>query len=110
EISAEEAVKAYHGVLQKLGVKPHRSLEEDMQLQTNVMNYGGTGAVISTSSPSQGAATTAKKCACGCNGKKKACPAPSEAPAVANGEPDFKRMTAAQKVAYHKARWDRILG
>jgi hypothetical protein len=27
-----------------------------------------------------------------------------------NGEPDFRRMTPAQKVAYHKARWDRILG
>ena len=26
EISAEEAVRAYHGVLQQLGIKPHRSL------------------------------------------------------------------------------------
>src|SRR5207248_11755545 len=47
EISAEEAVRAYHGVLQKLGVRPHRSLEDDMQLQTNVMNYGGSGTTIS---------------------------------------------------------------
>ena len=23
---------------------------------------------------------------------------------------DFSKMTAAQQVAYHKARWDRILG
>src|SRR5206468_8716602 len=46
EISAEEAVKAYHGVLQRLGVKPQRSLEDDMKLQTNVMSYGGTGATI----------------------------------------------------------------
>jgi hypothetical protein len=27
-----------------------------------------------------------------------------------NGEPDFKTMTPAQKVAYHRARWDRIFG
>jgi hypothetical protein len=27
-----------------------------------------------------------------------------------HGEPDFASMTPAQKVAYHKARWDRILG
>src|SRR5262249_37812197 len=47
EISAEEAVHAYHEVLQKLGVKPFRSLEDDMQLQTNVMNYGGNGKVTS---------------------------------------------------------------
>lgn len=30
EVSLEEAVAAYHGVLQKLGVKPHRSLDDDM--------------------------------------------------------------------------------
>src|SRR2546430_8351554 len=47
EISAEEAVRAYHGVLQKLGVAPHRPLQDDMQLQTNVMNYGGNGVVTS---------------------------------------------------------------
>src|SRR5207302_7168903 len=46
-ISAEEAVRAYHGVLQQLGVQPLRSLQEDMTLQTNVMNYGGNGKVIS---------------------------------------------------------------
>jgi hypothetical protein len=26
------------------------------------------------------------------------------------GEPDFTKMTPAEKIAYHKARWDRILG
>src|SRR5205807_4231127 len=47
EIDAEEAVRAYHGVLQRFGVRPHRSLEEDMQLQTNVMSYGGNGVTRS---------------------------------------------------------------
>src|SRR5947199_1488387 len=47
EITAEEAVKAYHGVLQALNVKPQRSLADDMVLQTGVMNYAGTGKVIS---------------------------------------------------------------
>jgi len=86
DISAEDAVKAYHGVLQKLGIKPHRSLEEDMQLQTGVMNYAGSGTVVSL---------PVKK-----EAKKR--------PGVA-AEPDFNRMTAAEKLAYHKARWDRIL-
>src|SRR5207253_686142 len=36
EITAEDAVRAYHGVLQHLGIRPQRSLEDDMQLQTNV--------------------------------------------------------------------------
>ena len=33
-----------------------------------------------------------------------------KAKAESNGTVDFSKMTAAQKVAYHKARWDRILG
>src|SRR5947209_5812704 len=47
EITAEEAVPAYHAVLQKLGIAPQRSLEEDMQLQTNVMNYAGSTVIMS---------------------------------------------------------------
>src|SRR5262249_9732369 len=39
-VGPEEAVRAYHAVLHNLRIKPHRSLEEDMTLQTNVMNYG----------------------------------------------------------------------
>ena len=34
----------------------------------------------------------------------------TDAEPSANGEPDFRKMTAAQKMAYHRARWDRILG
>jgi hypothetical protein len=101
EITAEEAVRAYHGVLQQLGVRPHRSLEEDLVLQTGVMNYGGSGVTVSVP-----AATPAKAaCACGCSGNGTKCVATH-----ANGEPDFRTMTPAQKVAYHKVRWDRILG
>src|SRR4051794_12477059 len=46
-IAPEEAVRAYHGVLQALGVRPQRSLEEDMTLQTGVMSYGGNGKIVS---------------------------------------------------------------
>jgi hypothetical protein len=87
EISAEEAVQAYHGVLQSLGVKPLRPLQDDMVLQTAVMSYGGNGATISL---------PAKK--------------PVAAKKTPNAEPDFTKMTAAEKVAYQKQRWDRILG
>jgi hypothetical protein len=92
ELSAEEAVRAYHGVLQELGVRPHRPLEEDMRLQTNVMNYAGNGVAVGLPAGGQ--------------------PAPPVLPSNPNGtgEPDFRKMTPAQKIAYHKARWDRILG
>ena len=36
-----EAVKAYHGALKKKGIRPHRELNDDLVLQTNVMSYGG---------------------------------------------------------------------
>jgi len=85
EVSAEEAVRAYHGVLQKLGIRPHRSLEDDLHLQTNVMSYAGDGVA-------------------------RGLPAGPAAKPAANGQADFRTMTAAEKVAYHKARWDRILG
>lgn len=108
-LTAEEAVKAYHGVLQQLGLKPHRTLKDDMQLQTNVMSYGGNGKVVSSpSTPSPRAATRGlsepkKGCGCGCNG---AC----ASKAATDGEPDFSKMTHAEKIAWHKAKWDRILG
>jgi hypothetical protein len=92
EVGPEEAVKAYHGVLQKLGIRPWRPLDEDLKLQTNVMNYGGSGTSVSV--PASASKTPATK---------------SGQPAN-NGAVDFSKMTAAEKVAYHKAKWDRILG
>jgi hypothetical protein len=110
EITPEEAVRAYHAVLQHLGVRPHRALEEDMKLQTNVMSYGGNGTTISVPQSANGKAASAAKgkdhtdCGCSCGGRCQA------SPVTESGEPDFRKMTAAQKVAYHRARWNRILG
>ncbi len=114
EISAEEAVRAYHGVLQHLGIKPYRSLADDMQLQTNVMSYGGNGVIVSVP-PSPAAAKTTKQsvAACACkNTAQAACACADKKPTKTemNGAVDFTKMTAAQKIAYHKTRWDRILG
>ena len=33
-IGPEDAVRAYHGVLEKLDIRPHRSLADDLTLQT----------------------------------------------------------------------------
>jgi hypothetical protein len=106
EITAEDAVRAYHGVLQQLHVKPQRSLDDDMKLQTNVMSYGGSGTTISVPpSPAAKAECACKgQAACACNGKKE-----EAKPAAANGAVDFTKMTPAQKIAYHQAKWDRIL-
>jgi hypothetical protein len=91
EITAEEAVRAYHGVLQRLGIKPQRSLQDDMRLQSGVMSYAGNGVTMSLPAPANGQP-------------------PRRTPIASNGEPDFTKMTPAEKIAYHKAKWDRILG
>jgi hypothetical protein len=115
EITAEEAVRAYHGVLQRLGVRPHRTLETDLQLQTNVMSYGGNAAVVSLPPPAQITPSPKRRsktdCACGCrtNGAPSACSG-SRADQPEQGEPDFSKMTTAQKIAHHQAKWDRVLG
>lgn len=93
EISAEEAVRAYHGVLQQLGVKPQRSLQDDLVLQTGVMSYGGNGTV--TSVPPGRSVEKSR---------------PLEATSKATEQPNFASMSPAQKVEYHRARWKRILG
>lgn len=92
EIGAEEAVTAYHGVLQQLKIKPFRSLQEDMTLQTGVMSYGGNGKTISVPD------------------KKKADTKKPGTTLAKESTPDFGKMTTSEKVAYQKARWDRILG
>ncbi len=47
QITPEEAVKAYHDLLQKFSLTPHRPLAEDMQLTTGIMSYGGSGTTVS---------------------------------------------------------------
>ena len=107
EVSAEEGVKAYHAVLERLGIRPHRPLDDDMQLQTGVMNYAGNGKLISVAAPARPTRKVKANCACGCGEcgdktERKVSPT--------NSEPDFSKMTVAEKVAYQRARWDRILG
>jgi hypothetical protein len=105
EVTPEEAVRAYHGVLEKLGIKPQRSLSDDMQLTSGAMSYGGS----SSSAAVPGGVPKAKHdCGCGghdaqaceCKGKK----------ATVTAKPDFAKMTAKEKLEYNKARRDRIFG
>src|SRR3989441_2210131 len=44
KISPEEAVHAYHGVLQAKKIQPHRSLEDHLKLTDQTMSYNGAGS------------------------------------------------------------------
>jgi hypothetical protein len=123
EITPEEAVRAYHGVLERLKIKPQRSLADDMLLQTNVMSYGDNSsasvpAAVPAAAPAAPAGgATSGKGSCGCHSSEpkecacthepKAAPEPS---LNGHGEPNFAGMTAAEKLAYNKAKRDRIFG
>jgi hypothetical protein len=91
-----------------------------MKLHTNVMSYGGKGALVSL--PAAANASVVKpvskaeaqhhQCACGClsGTREEQTNSVVTSGGTENGAPDFANMTPAQKIAFHKARWDRILG
>ena len=96
KLNPEEAVRAYHGVLQGKGIKPHRSLEDDLKLTDQAMSYDGSASRRATAevrdSPLAGAGPAA---------------AAGGWPTLANGAADFEHMTAAQRRAYHHSRLSR---
>jgi hypothetical protein len=108
EISPEEAVRAYHGVLEKLKIRPHRRLEDDLVLQTSVMSYGGSTSATVPAKPWE------KKSAAANPRAAKSEAAQARAVKPTNGKPaelpDFSKLSQAEKLAYNKARRDRIFG
>lgn len=111
EITAEEAVRAYHGVLEKLKIKPQRSLADDLTLQSGVMSYGGGSSVSVPAGMPKPAGQGDAGHACGCHGPSKhECHCDDKPAFSANGKPDFAKMSPAEKLAYNKAKRDRIFG
>jgi hypothetical protein len=128
-IGPAEAVKAYHAVLGKLGIKPHRPLEDDLKLQAMSMSYGGSSTSVTVPArpepSSKGhacaceshdhAPAKAEAHACQCHDEPKAKapvvtisaatrPSKNGFPTLSNGRPDFARMDVAQRLAYHRER------
>ena len=87
QVGPAEAVKAYHGDLQKLNISPRRPLEDDMQRTDTASSYAGSAR---QGTPSQRR-----------TGSKVRLP---------EDEPDFSKMTQAEKVQWNMERWKRILG
>ena len=87
-ISPEEAVRAYHGVLQAKGIKPKRALDLDLTLTDTSMKYvepNGRTRVELRENPLANAT-------------------PTPWPKSVNGHPDFAKMTSEQRLAYDQAR------
>jgi hypothetical protein len=96
EIAPDEAVRAYHGDLAKLGIRPRRSLEEDLQRTHTATSYSGSSQPAAKR-PNPAAAVSTK-------------PSTRASTAATNGEPDFSRMTPAEKARWNLDRWKKIIG
>lgn len=84
KISPEEAVRAYHGVLQAKGIKPNRPLEKDLELTDQSMSYGSARATVRVEKNSWAVS--------------------------AEGVPDFDRMTPQQRRNYDLDRLKQKFG
>ena len=98
EIGPEEAVRAYHGMLQGLSIRPSRSLDKDMQLTSGIADYGGSGRTISIPGKKGTESDLGRL-------KSESVPvSPVAVPRRADGSPDFARMNSDQRLAYHRQR------
>jgi len=116
-ISPEEAVRAYHSVLQAKGLQPHRPLDADSKLTDQAMSYDGSASRRATATiqdnplaPPSPASEQSKIQ----NPKSKiADPESSTAtawPTRPDGNPDFAQMSSIQRQAYDRARLTRRFG
>lgn len=107
QVTPEEAVRAYHGVLQGLGIQPKRTLDEDMQLTETTLSYAGSGRSVSL--PPRPAAAPPRQPAAAAPAAQDGNGEPTY-PKKPDGTPDFARMTPDERLAYHQARLDRTFG
>lgn len=112
-VEPAEAVRAYHAVLEKLNVRPNRPLDEDLTLQTGVMSYAGRGTRVSlpgsTANWSQRRREEAPRPQPGNFGRDRLT-ASGSGQSRETAAPDFAAMTSEQRLAYHRARLDRMFG
>jgi len=107
KVSPEEAVRAYHGVLQGQGIRAHRSLEDDLKLTDQTMSYDGSARERSTVEVQNNVLT---RSASEMGNRKSEIGNADGWPRLADGKPDFGRMNSAQRRAYDEARLKRVFG
>lgn len=107
KISPEEAVRAYHGVLQGKGITPHRSLEDDLKLTDQAMSYDGAASQRATVTVRNSPLAHPRTAPTG-TGSAHGQPLIPDWPKHNDGSPDFASMTGAQRVAYDRWRMRRF--
>ncbi|MEW6156260.1 MAG: hypothetical protein AB1813_02440 [Verrucomicrobiota bacterium] len=117
-ISPEEAVRAYHGVLQAKGIQPHRALDDDLKLTDQAMSYDAQttrrSSVVVANNPLARTPARTEPAPAQATPAKAEQPSPSNGvpgwPQRADGSPDFEKMNSAQRRAYDAHRLTRKFG
>ncbi len=115
KISPEEAVRAYHGVLQAKGIKPRLGLERDLELTDQSMSYDAS-ATARSNVPIQNnplVKTLASTAADDTQTQPQTSPKNHQFKLAwpnLNGAPDFERMNAGERHAYDQHRLSRKFG
>lgn len=104
-VGPEEAVRAYHGILQGNGLRPIRPLEEDLRLTDATMSYDARGGRRSTVEVRNNPLAAAEA-----RGSRPTGPTETAWPKQADGKPDFEKMTSDQRRAYDAWRLERRFG
>jgi hypothetical protein len=110
KISPEEAVRAYHGVLQARKITPKLPLEKDLELTDQTMRYEGSegarSVVLVPNNPLGGTTSPGSNVA---EPAKAEVPLPTW-PLLPSGAPDFGKMNSAQRRAYDQNRLSQKFG
>ena len=129
-ITPEEAVRAYHSVLEHCGLKPKLPLEQDSVLTDQAVSYGGgsrstvtvpampdaAGAEKKPSAVAAPAASAAAGASSPASAPAASAPPSPDAsasplwPKKADGFPDLGKMTSAQRLSYDLSRLSKKYG
>jgi hypothetical protein len=107
KVSPDEAVRAYHGVLQGKGIKPNRPLEKDLELTDQSMSYDGSATKRATVEVKNNPLAAKKSAA---QPTTNASTAATDWPKKADGSPDFAKMNSAHRRAFDQARLRKVYG
>jgi len=126
KLSPEEAVRAYHGVLQAKNIKPKLPLDKDLALTDQAMSCSSAATSRSISRPSVSGSSRSSEARLAPAGVSRPGsspqhrppdsqpstlnPQPSPWPVLPNGAPNFEKMDAAQRRAYHLHRLTKKFG
>ena len=105
-IGPEEAVRAYHGILQGKGLRPNRPLEEDLRLTDTAMSYDAAAARRSVVEVRNNPLARAAEV----RSPKSEVRSEDGWPKLENGDPDFGKMNGDQRRAYDAWRLARRFG